>query len=59
MLPTGTCWLRLGDEVWSWDKANMSINNIIMGSYWLDWYGNITLRNHSTGDFLLCLTLII
>ena len=49
MLPTGTCWLRLGDELWSWNKANMSINNIIIGTYWLDWYGKITLQNHTTG----------
>lgn len=46
----GTCWLKLGGELWSWNKANMSINNIILGTYWLDWHGTITLTNHTTGQ---------
>ena len=47
--PAGTCWLKLGNELYSWNKANMSINNIILGTYWLDWYGSITIQNHTTG----------
>lgn len=47
--PAGTCWLMLGKELYSWNKANMSINNIILGTYWLDWYGSITINNHTTG----------
>jgi len=46
----GTCWLKLGEEVYSWNKANLTINNIILGTYWLDWHGNITITNHTTGD---------
>ena len=49
LLFAGTCWLKLGGELWSWNKAKMSINNIILGTYWLDWNGNITITNHSTG----------
>ncbi|KAK9811536.1 hypothetical protein WJX72_005524 [[Myrmecia] bisecta] len=62
LLPTGQCWLDLQPPVvdasgplpkdhYSWNKATSGINNIIMGKLWLDWYGEITVRNHTTGEY--------
>lgn len=40
-------------DVFSWNKATAGINNIIMGKLWIDWYGDITVRNHATGETAL------
>jgi len=49
---TGTNHLRLnktGDHI-TWGHLVSCCHNIIIGSLWLDHYGELTIANHTTGD---------
>ncbi|PVU98704.1 hypothetical protein BB560_000576 [Smittium megazygosporum] len=37
-------------EHYSWDKLSTSVNGIITGNFWIEHYGTIDVKNHSTGD---------
>ncbi|KAK9862227.1 hypothetical protein WJX84_007106, partial [Apatococcus fuscideae] len=52
LIPTGTCWLQLpgSGDLYSWEKVTCQINNLIMGKYWLEWHGTVTIKNHTTGE---------
>ncbi|KAL5370269.1 oxysterol binding protein [Cryptosporidium parvum] len=52
ILPQGTVHLKIrtadGEEEYSWERPNCIIHNIIFGSTWLEWLGdvNVTSKNH-------------
>ncbi|CAD7699553.1 unnamed protein product [Ostreobium quekettii] len=50
--PAGRLQLRLQGtgEDFVWDKATVSINNIILGKLWLDVHGDVTVENRTTGE---------
>ena len=39
----------IGDEHYTWRKVTTSINNIIVGKIWLDHFGTMMVKCHSTG----------
>jgi len=41
--------LRTTGEHYSWGHLNTSCHNIILGSLWLDHYGELVITNHTTG----------
>jgi len=49
--PTGSISLRLlkHDEVYTWNKITTCMNNIIVGTKWIDNYGALTVINQTTG----------
>ncbi|CAD7696464.1 unnamed protein product [Ostreobium quekettii] len=52
VMSAGRLQLRLcgsGDE-FVWDKAAVSINNIILGKLWLDVHGDVCVENRATGE---------
>lgn len=52
LMMAGHQWMTLqpwGDE-YRWNKGNVSINNIIMGNYWIECIGEIKVVNVKTGD---------
>ncbi|OII74476.1 oxysterol-binding protein 3 [Cryptosporidium ubiquitum] len=52
ILPQGTVHLKIktvdGEEEYSWERPNCIIHNIIFGTTWLEWLGdiNVTSNNH-------------
>lgn len=50
--PLGTNHLILkgSGEHYSWKKVHTVVHNIIIGKLWLDHYGTMTIRNHTTGE---------
>ena len=40
---------RFGDH-FTWSKITTCIHNVVVGKLWIDNYGEIVIRNHSTGD---------
>lgn len=51
VFPTGRCELYLPEfnEKYVWNKSYISIHNIIIGTLWLDFHGEILIRNLSSG----------
>lgn len=49
--PTGRISLRLTkfDEVYTWNKITTCMNNVIVGSKWIDNYGELSVCNQTTG----------
>jgi len=41
---------ELHNEHYSWNKTKIKLSNIIIGTPWSDINGDITLRNHTTGE---------
>ncbi|KAF0990884.1 hypothetical protein HZS_865, partial [Henneguya salminicola] len=35
---------------YSWNKVITSVNNIVIGTLWIDQFGKLNMKNHSTGD---------
>eukprot|EP01133_Synstelium_polycarpum_P003941 gene3941-4563_t len=42
--------IKATGEEFTWGHLVTSCNNIIIGSMWLDHYGDLVIENHSTGD---------
>lgn len=52
VFPEGVVHLRIprfGDH-FTWSKITTCIHNIVVGKLWIDNYGELVIRNHSTGD---------
>eukprot|EP00899_Mesostigma_viride_P020706 jgi/Mesvir1/28637/Mv04499-RA.1 len=52
VLPEGVSHLRLkawGDH-FSWTKVTTCIHNVVVGKMWIDNYGDILVKNHTTGE---------
>lgn len=50
MAPVGQAWLQLPDgSLFTWNKPVLTIHNLVLGRLWLDWHGDITVRDHSSG----------
>ena len=49
LIPEGTGHIVIGDEHYTWRKVTTSINNIIVGKIWLDHFGTMVVKCHSTG----------
>ncbi|CBZ49644.1 putative oxysterol-binding protein domain-containing protein [Neospora caninum Liverpool] len=52
---TGTVTLRLflpggGVEDYTWHRPNTRVHNIVFGTMWMEWVGNMTVTNHMTGE---------
>jgi len=52
VFPTGRMELFLAstNERFVWNKACISIHNLILGQLWLDFHGDIQIQNMTTGD---------
>ncbi|XP_002063488.3 oxysterol-binding protein-related protein 1 [Drosophila willistoni] len=37
------------NETYTWSNVNCCVHNIIVGKLWIEQYGNMEIRNHSTG----------
>eukprot|EP00898_Chlorokybus_atmophyticus_P002870 jgi/Chlat1/3584/Chrsp234S03569 len=52
LIPKGTCRVHL--EAWgehyTWQKVTSCVHNIVMGTMWLEHYGEMLVTNHETGD---------
>lgn len=44
---------RVEEELYSWKKVNTSVVGIIVGNPTVDNYGQMEIRNHTTGDVLI------
>jgi hypothetical protein len=53
--PLGYCHviLKKTGEHFSWKKVTTSVNNIIVGTLWIDHYGDLRVTNHSTNDICI------
>ncbi|CAM6092140.1 unnamed protein product [Calypogeia fissa] len=52
VLPTGVCHLRYaknGDHI-TWGKVTTCAHNVVVGKLWIDNYGELVIKNHTTGD---------
>lgn len=49
LIPEGIGHIIIGDEHYTWRKVTTSINNIIVGKIWLDHFGTMVIKCHSTG----------
>lgn len=52
VIPAGVVHLRIpkfGDH-FSWSKVTTCIHNIVVGKLWIDNYGELVIRNHTTGE---------
>lgn len=49
--PVGTVTLHLTrhNEVYTWQNVNCCVHNIIVGTIWIEHYGNMDIINHATG----------
>eukprot|EP00123_Amoebidium_parasiticum_P016706 comp23550_c0_seq2/m.39764 comp23550_c0_seq2/g.39764 ORF comp23550_c0_seq2/g.39764 comp23550_c0_seq2/m.39764 type:complete len:735 (-) comp23550_c0_seq2:217-2421(-) len=47
--PTGTIHVLIGDEHYTWDCVTSVVNNLVVGTLWVDQYGPMTIKNHKTG----------
>jgi hypothetical protein len=43
--------LKKYQDKFSWDHLDTCAHNVIVGAMWIDHFGTIHLRNHTTGDF--------
>jgi len=52
VFPAGKMELYLAttNEHYVWNKAALSIHNLVLGQMWLDFYGDIQIKNVDTGD---------
>lgn len=52
IFPLGNCHvvIKKTNEHFSWKKVTTCANNLIMGKIWLDHYGDMVVKNHTTGD---------
>lgn len=54
ILPQGTVHLKIrtadgGEEEYSWERPNCIIHNIIFGSTWLEWLGDVNVKSEQHG----------
>ena len=52
VIPAGIMHLRIarfGDH-FTWSKVTTCVHNVVVGKLWIDNYGEIVIRNLSTGD---------
>lgn len=50
MAPVGQIWLQLPDgSTFSWNKLVLTIHNLVLGRLWLDWHGDIVVKELSSG----------
>ncbi len=52
MLCNGVAHLKIpkfGDHI-TWNRATLCIHNVVVGKLWIDNYGEVLVRNHSTGE---------
>jgi len=40
---------KFGDHI-TWNRATLCIHNVVVGKLWIDNYGEVLIRNHSTGE---------
>jgi hypothetical protein len=40
---------KFGDHI-TWNRATLCIHNVVVGKLWIDNYGEVLVRNHSTGE---------
>eukprot|EP00871_Galdieria_phlegrea_P001629 jgi/Galph1/2467/GphlegSOOS_G1094.1 len=53
VFPTGPVQIsipRFGDYI-TYEKATTCVHNILIGKVWIDNYGEMVLKNHTTGDY--------
>ncbi|KNC82935.1 hypothetical protein SARC_04782 [Sphaeroforma arctica JP610] len=52
IIPTGVSWIRFKktNEKYSWTKVTTCVNNIIIGKLWIDQYGDMVIKSHTTND---------
>ncbi|OIR57564.1 MAG: oxysterol-binding protein [Amphiamblys sp. WSBS2006] len=50
--PKGYCHVVLKDtgEHYAWKKVKTGVNNVIFGKMWIEHYGSIEIKNHTTGE---------
>eukprot|EP01134_Creolimax_fragrantissima_P000779 CFRG0779T1 len=52
IVPTGISWIRFKktNEKYTWTKVTTCVNNIIIGKLWIDQYGDMVIKSHTTKD---------
>jgi oxysterol-binding protein 1 len=52
VIPLGNCHLRLKrhDELYTWKKPTTCVHNLIVGTLWIDHYGELIITNHQTKE---------
>jgi hypothetical protein len=40
---------KFGDHI-TWNRATLCIHNVVVGKLWIDNYGEVLVRNYSTGE---------
>jgi len=40
---------EFGDH-FTWNRATLCIHNVVVGKVWVDNYGEVSVKNHSTGE---------
>ena len=51
-------WLQLPDgTLYSWNKPVLTIHNLIVGRIWLEWHGDIKVKDRTTGTIACIATL--
>lgn len=48
----GECWLTIAkfNDFITWNHLDTCANNVIIGGMWVDHYGDLIIKNHTTGD---------
>ncbi|KAJ3625367.1 hypothetical protein Zmor_004291 [Zophobas morio] len=49
--PVGTLHVRMGQEHYTWSCLTSTVNNIIIGTLWVDAGGELLIKNHQTKDY--------
>lgn len=52
VIPLGNCHLRLKrhGELYTWKKPTTCVHNLIVGTLWIDHYGELNITNHKTKE---------
>ena len=52
VIPLGNCHLRLKrhGELYTWKKPTTCVHNLIVGTLWIDHYGELVITNHQTKE---------